>query len=74
MKYAMKNAPDGATVLGADLYTKTFSLNFSPLFPSYADAHERYNLKPFMNNGDLSILVNALNPSGDDNILLRAFA
>lgn len=43
---------------------------FSPLLPTYAADHERYNLVPYITNGDMSININTLNPSHDDNIFL----
>ena len=46
---------------------------FSPFLPSYADDHERYNLAPYVLDGDTSIHVNTLNPSVDDNIFLALF-
>lgn len=46
---------------------------FSPLLPSYADDHERYNLVPRITLGDTTINVNTTNPSGDDNIFLAVF-
>ena len=39
--------------------------------PRYDD--ELYDLKPFVNNGDVSILVHTLNPSDDDNVFFGAF-
>jgi|ERR1019366_7415208 hypothetical protein len=47
---------------------------FSPMLPSYAADHERYNLIPQINNGDTSIGIHTVNPSGDDNIFLEVFA
>lgn len=46
---------------------------FSPLLPSIADDHERYDLTSLINNGDTSITVDTLNPSNDDNIFLAVF-
>ena len=43
---------------------------FSPLLPTYEGDHERYNLDPQLTNGDTSIRVDTINPSGDDNIFL----
>ncbi len=43
---------------------------FSPLLPTYAEDHERYNLVPEIKDGDTSIKINTLNPSDDDNIFL----
>ncbi len=47
---------------------------FSPMLPSIADDHERYNLIPEITTGDTSIKVDTLNPSRDDNIFLEVFA
>ena len=46
---------------------------FSPLLPSYADDHERYDLQPYITIGDMSIVVNTANPSFDDNVFLATF-
>lgn len=46
---------------------------FSPLLPSYANDHERYNLAPQINVGDTTINVRTVNPSNDDNIFLAVF-
>jgi hypothetical protein len=46
---------------------------FSPHLPSYADDHERYNLKPYIAAGDTTIQINTKNPSYDDNIFLALF-
>jgi PEP-CTERM motif len=43
---------------------------FSPLLPTYAQDHERYNLVPEIKDGDTSIKINTLNPSDNDNIFL----
>lgn len=45
----------------------------TPNAPGYGDDHERYNLVPFVNNGDTTITVNTVNPSNDDNIFLLTF-
>jgi hypothetical protein len=37
------------------------------------DDDELYNVKPFLSDGDTSILVETLNPSHDDNIFFTAF-
>ncbi len=39
----------------------------------YTADHERYNLVPFINNGDTTISLHTVNPSGDDNIFLETF-
>jgi hypothetical protein len=46
---------------------------FSPMNPSYADDHERYNLIPEITDGDTSIHITTFNPSNDDNIFLAVF-
>jgi hypothetical protein len=46
---------------------------FSPLLPTYAQDHERYNLIPEITTGDTSINVHTNNPSRDDNIFLETF-
>jgi hypothetical protein len=46
---------------------------FSPLLPSVAADHERYNLVPYIANGSTSITVNTFNTSADDNIFLAVF-
>lgn len=46
---------------------------FSPMTPSYGDDHERYNLIPQLSNGDMSIEVDTVNPSRNDNIFLAVF-
>jgi hypothetical protein len=47
-----------------------FNDPFSPLLPSIANDHERYNLQPYITKGDTSIKIDTQNPSGDDNIFL----
>ncbi|MBI4436469.1 MAG: PEP-CTERM sorting domain-containing protein [Candidatus Omnitrophica bacterium] len=46
---------------------------FSPLLPTYAEDHERYNLVPQITDGDTTIAVTTINPSHDDNIFLALF-
>jgi len=46
---------------------------YSPLLPSIANDHERYDITPYINTGDTSITVDTLNPSNDDNIFLEVF-
>lgn len=46
---------------------------FSPLLPSIANDHERYNLVPYITDGDTSIIVHTANSSQDDNIFLAVF-
>lgn len=43
---------------------------FSPANPSYIGDHERYNLVPFIANGDTTIKIDTINASRDDNIFL----
>ena len=50
-----------------------FNDPFSPLLPSIADDHERYNLIPYVAMGDTSITVRTSNASLDDNIFLAVF-
>lgn len=50
-----------------------FNDPFSTLLPSYGDDRERYNLVPYITNGDTSITVRTNNPSNDDNIFLAVF-
>jgi len=47
-----------------------FNDPFSPLLPSYADDHERYNLKDYITKGDTAIVIETFNASQDDNIFL----
>ena len=65
--------PPGNAVNGALITVGSFDDPYSPMLPSYADDHERYNLVPNITNGDMSIIVNNLNPSADDNIFLAVF-
>ncbi len=68
------NNDDGDAVANGSLITVGgFNDPFSPLLPSYAADHERYNLSPYITAGDTSIAVNTVNPSGDDNIFLAGF-
>jgi hypothetical protein len=46
---------------------------FSPLLPTVAQDHERYDLVPFISNGATAINVTTRNPSNDDNIFLAVF-
>lgn len=46
---------------------------YSPEDPSYAEDHEKYDLTPFVSQGDSSINVEILNASGDDNIFFAGF-
>jgi len=68
------NNDDGAVVANGSLITVGgFNDPFSPLNPSYADDHERYDLKSFITAGDTSISVFTQNPSRDDNIFMATF-
>ena len=68
------NMDDGLVVSNGSLITVGgFDDPFSPLNPSYADDHERYNLVPYINAGDMSINIFTENPSFDDNIFLANF-
>jgi hypothetical protein len=46
---------------------------FSPLLPTLAQDHERYNLTPELTTGETSITIGTLNPSNNDNIFLETF-
>ncbi len=50
-----------------------FNDPLSALLPSYANDHERYNLKPYVSAGDTTINVRTNNPTNDDNIFLATF-
>ncbi len=63
----------GAIANGQLITVGGFDDGFSPANPSYADDHERYNLVPFITNGDSQIKIDTLNPSTDDNIFLAGF-
>ena len=45
----------------------------SPTDPKYEQDHERYDLKPFVKDGDTSFIVRTANTSEDDNIFLAVF-
>jgi hypothetical protein len=47
-----------------------FNDPFSPLLPTTAQDHERYNLVPYINVGDTTIKFDTFNASQDDNIFL----
>lgn len=64
---------DGAVANGALITVGGDNDAFSPLLPTYAQDHERYNIVPYLRTGDTSITVRTNNPSGDDNIFLAAF-
>lgn len=68
------NGDDGAQVANGALITVGgFDDPYSATNPTYANDHERYDLKSFIKAGDTSIVVNTLNPSNDDNIFLAVF-
>lgn len=67
------NNEDGLVANGALMTVGGFDDPFSPLLPSYDADHERYNLVPQIDAGDMSIVVHTLNPSNDDNIFLAVF-
>lgn len=68
------NNDDGDAVANGALITVGGNNDpFSPANPSYADDHERYNLLPFLADGDQVISIRTLNPSNDDNIFLAMF-
>ena len=68
------NNDDGAQVADGSLITVGgFDDPYSPLLPSYADDHERYNLTPYIVAGDTTINVSTNNPTTDDNIFLAVF-
>lgn len=46
---------------------------FTPLNPTVGQDHERYNLAPFITQGDTTITVKTGNNSGDDIIFLETF-
>lgn len=45
---------------------------FSTLLPTYENDRERYDLTPYITNGDTSITIRTANASADDNIFLLA--
>ena len=65
--------PPGNASNGALITVGSFDDPYSPMLPSYADDHERYNLVPNITLGDMSIIVKNFNPSTDDNIFLAVF-
>ncbi len=64
---------DGFPANGALITVGGDDDGFSPLLPTYAEDHERYDLTPYLSVGDTSIGINTNNPSADDNIFLAAF-
>jgi len=68
------DSADGVSAANGNLITVGgFDDPFSPLLPSYAADHEKYNLIPQIVDGSTSITVSTLNPSNDDNIFLEVF-
>jgi hypothetical protein len=68
------NNDDGDAVADGSLITVGgFDDPFSPLLPSYQEDHERYDIAPYIDNGDLTIAVHTINPSSDDNIYIAGF-
>ena len=68
------NNDDSGVVANGALFTMGGDDDpFSPLLPSYADDHERYNLTPQITKGDTTISVTTANASQDDNIFLAVF-
>lgn len=65
---------DGAGANGALITVGGFDDPFSPFLPANKGAdHERYDLVPYISQGDTSIAIRTLNPSNDDNIFLAVF-
>lgn len=68
------NFDDGNAEQNGSLITVgSFDDPFSPVNPSYADDHERYDLSSFVSLGDTSITVDTFNASRDDNVFLATF-
>jgi len=61
--------------VGTDLNNgdPTVSDPFSPLLPTYAQDHERYNLTPEITIGSTAITVDTINASQNDNIFAAVF-
>jgi len=64
---------DGALSNGALITVGGDDDPFSPLLPTYAQDHERYNIAPYVPLGSSQIVVRTNNPTNDDNIFLAAF-
>ncbi len=64
---------DGALANGALITVGGNDDPFSPLLPTYAQDHERYNIAPYVPEGSSQIVVRTNNPTNDDNIFLAAF-
>lgn len=67
---AAGNFDDGAGSNGALITVGGNDDPYSPINPSYADDHERYNIAPYIAPGSSTIRVTTNNPSRDDNIFL----
>jgi len=68
------NFDDGLQLANGSLITVGgFDDPFSPFLPSYAADHERYNLVPYIVDGNTTITVRTFNTSRDDNIFLALF-
>ncbi len=62
------------TASNGNLFTTGgFNDPFSPMLPTTAEDHERYNLVPQISMGDTSIVVDTVNASENDNIFLAGF-
>jgi hypothetical protein len=71
---SVDGAPDDGNLItvGGDNDPFTVASPGSPQGDYGAD-HERYDLRPFITDGDTSIHIHTLNPSNDDNIFLEVF-
>lgn len=68
------NYDDGLDLNNGSLFTMGGDNDpYSPFLPAYEQDHERYNLVPYINDGDTNININTNNPSHDDNIFLATF-
>lgn len=64
---------DGGGYNGGLITVGGFDDPFSALNPIYANDHERYNLIPYITDGDTSITVATRNATQDDNVFLATF-
>lgn len=65
------NFDDGAAANGALLTIRRDKDPFTPFQPaSISSDHERYNLVPYITAGAITLRVDTLNPSNDDNNFL----
>lgn len=67
------NFDDGEGSNGALITVGGWNDPFSPANPTYAEDTERYNLAPFLNQGDMSIVIDTFNATRDDLIFLAMF-